>query len=236
MLTSPVLTLHIVSGTLGFLSGAAALSLRKGSRWHGLIGNVFAVSMLSLAATGVGMAIVKSQPGNILGGSLTAYLVSTAWWTARHREVRIGIFNWAAVFFGSAIAATALTLAVEAARSPIGTAYDYPPAPYFLLGTVSFLAAIGDTRLLVRRALSGTKRLARHLWRMCFALFIAASSIFLARQQLFPQFMHTTGMLYALSFFPLVLMLFWLVRVRFAKAHGNKPPTSGKEAALPIAG
>ena len=37
MSPSPILTLHIVSGALGFLSGAAALSLRKGSRWHGLI-------------------------------------------------------------------------------------------------------------------------------------------------------------------------------------------------------
>jgi hypothetical protein len=232
---SPVLTLHIVSGTLGFLSGAAALSLRKGSRWHGLIGNVFVVTMLSLAATGIAMAIVKSQPGNILGGSLTAYLVSTAWWTASHREVRMGIFDWAAVFFGSAIEATALTLAVEAVRSPTGMVYDYPPSPYFMLGTVGLIGALGDTRLLVRRALSGSQRLARHLWRMCFALFIAASSIFLARQQLFPNFMHTTGMLYVLSFFPMVLMIFWLVRVRFARKYRIVPPTRGKET-LPVAG
>ncbi len=235
MSPSPILALHIVSGTLGFLSGAAALSLRKGSRWHGLIGNVFVVTMLSLATTGIGMAIVRSQPGNILGGSLTAYLVSTAWWTARHREVRIGVFDWAAVLFGSAIAATGLTLAVEATRSPTGMVYAYPPAPYFMLGTVGFLAAIGDTRLLVRRALSSTQRLARHLWRMCFALFIAASSIFLARQHLFPVFMHTSGALYVLSFFPLVLMVFWLIRVRFARVLGNKPPRRGKEA-LPVEG
>jgi hypothetical protein len=235
MSPSPILALHIVSGTLGFLSGAAALSLRKGSRWHGLIGNVFVVTMLSLATTGIGMAIVKSQPGNILGGSLTTYLVSTAWWTARHRQVRIGVFDWSAVLFGSAIAATGLTLAVEATRSPTGMVYAYPPGPYFMLGSVGLLAAIGDTRLLVRRALSGTQRLARHLWRMCFALFIAASSIFLARQQLFPAFMHTTGLLYVLSFFPLVLMIFWLIRVRFARAYGNKAPTRGKEA-LPVEG
>jgi hypothetical protein len=232
MSPSPILTVHIVSGTLGFLSGAAALSLRKGSRWHGLIGDVFVVTMLSLAATGVGMAIVKSQPGNILGGSLTAYLVSTAWWTARHREVRIGIFDWAAAAFGAAIAATLITLAAAAARSPSGMAFGYSPGPYIMLGTVGSLAAVGDARLLVRRALSGRQRLARHLWRMCFALFIATSSIFLARPYLFPAFMSTTGMLYVLTFFPLVLMIFWLIRVRFARAYGNKLATGRGDSPL----
>lgn len=232
---SPVLALHIVSGTLGVLTGAGALALRKGSRWHVLAGGVFVVAMLSLALTGLGMAIVKAQPGNILGGALTAYLVSTAWWTARHREVRIGIFDWAAVIIGSAIAATALTLAVEAARSPSGMVFGYSPGPYILLGTVGLLAAVGDARLLVRRAHSGRQRLARHLWRMCFALFIGTSSIFLARPYLFPAFMSNTGMLYVLTLFPLVLMIFWLFRVRFARAYKNEPPARGKEA-LPVEG
>ncbi len=235
MSSSPVLALHIVSGTLGVLTGVAALALRKGSRWHVRAGGVFVVAMLSLALTGIGMAIVKAQPGNILGGSLTAYLVSTAWWTARHREVRIGIFDWAAVLIGSTIAATALTLAVEAARSPSGTVYDYSPGPYIFLGSVGLLASLGDVRLLVRCALSGRQRLARHLWRMCFALFIGTSSIFLARPYLFPAFMSTTGILYVLTFFPLALMIFWLFRVRLAKAYGNKPRTRGKEV-LPVEG
>jgi hypothetical protein len=137
--------------------------------------------------------------------------------------------------FGSAIAATALALAVEAAKSPTGMVYAYSPGPYILLGTVGLLAAAGDARLLVRRALSGRQRLARHLWRMCFALFIATSSIFLARPYLFPAFMSTTGVLYVLTFFPLVLMIFWLIRVRFARAYGNRPRTRGKEA-LPVEG
>jgi hypothetical protein len=229
MSPSPILALHIVSGTVGVLAGAAALSLRKGSRPHGLTGSLFAVAMLSLGLTGIGMAIVKSQPGNILGGSLTAYLVSTAWWTARHREVRIGIFDWVAVTFGSAIAATGLTLGIAAARSPTGTVFSYGPGPYILLGTVGLLASLGDIRLLMRRSLSAPQRLARHLWRMCFALFIGTSSIFLARPYLFPAFMRTTGALYALTFFPLLLMIFWLIRVHFAKAYRNRIPSEAKD-------
>jgi len=80
---------------------------------------------------------------------------------------------------------------------------------------VALLALVGDARLLVRGGISGTQRIARHLWRMCFALFIAASSIFLARQHLFPVFMRKMGMLFFLSFLPLILMVYWMVRVRF---------------------
>jgi hypothetical protein len=54
---------------------------------------------------------------------------------------------------------------------------------------------------------------------MCFALFIAAGSIFLARQQLFPELLRRTGVLLFLSFLPLILMIFWMARIRFANAY-----------------
>jgi hypothetical protein len=47
------------------------------------------------------------------------------------------------------------------------------------MGSVCLLAALGDIRMLVRGGVLGTKRIARHLWRMCFGLFIAAGSFFL---------------------------------------------------------
>src|SRR5260370_32351247 len=37
---SPVVLLHITAGTWGMLSGSVAIFLRKGSRQHGLAGNV----------------------------------------------------------------------------------------------------------------------------------------------------------------------------------------------------
>jgi cell division protein FtsW (lipid II flippase) len=70
----------------------------------------------------------------------------------------------------------------------------------------------------MHRPIDGTQRLARHLWRMCFALFIASMSVFLARQHLFPAILRTTGVLYVLSFSPLLLMIFWLIRIRVANA------------------
>ena len=219
---SPLLLLHIVTGTLGMLSGFVAVFLRKGSREHGLAGNVFFVSMLFLSSTGVYLAFVKSLPGNIPGGTLTFYLVATAWMTARRRDGEASILDWGALLVSLALFALIATWGFDAANSPKGLKYGYPVGPYIFLGSVTLLAAIGDVRLLVRGGISGTQRIARHLWRMCFALFIAAASIFLARQQVFPALLRKTGVLFFLSVLPLILMIFWLVRVRFAAAYREK--------------
>jgi hypothetical protein len=175
--------------------------------------------MLTLAASGIYMAILKFQPGNILGGTLTFYLVATAWMTARHRDGRTRIFDGSALLVVFAVAAVELTLGLKAANSPTGLMYDYPPGPYFFLGSVAVVATVGDIRLLLRGTISGVQRIARHLWRMCFALFIASASVFLARAQLFPAVLRQTGVLFLLSFLPLLLMIFWLVRVRFKSAY-----------------
>lgn len=221
----PILVLHITAGTLGMLSGFVTVFLRKGSRRHSIAGDVFVISMLTMAVCGVYLAIMKSQPGNVLGGTLTIYLVATAWMTARRRDTdeETGLLDWGALILVSAVAAAELTFGIEAATSPSGLKYAYPPGPYFMLGSVASIAAIGDLRMLARHGISGSQRLARHLWRMCFALFIAAASIFLARQQIFPALMRTTGTLWFLSVLPLLLMIFWLLRVKLAKAYKNSP-------------
>ena len=212
---SPLLIFHICAGTVGFLSGVPAVIFRKGSRQHALAGKVFVVSMLSLAASGVYLAIVKSQAGNIFGGVLTFYLVATAWITARRREGQPGILDWGALLFSSTLTAFTAASAFAAANSPTGEKFGYPPGVYIFLGSIALLAAIGDFRVLRRRGISGPQRIARHLWRMCFAFFIAAASIFLARQHLFPAIMRRTGVLTLLSVMPLLVMIFWLIRVRF---------------------
>ena len=220
---SPLLALHITAGTLGMLSGFVAAFLRKGSRRHGLAGNVFVISMLTLSASGVYLAIMKSQPGNILGGALTFYLVATAWMTARRRDDEAtGIFDWCALLVVLGVTACQLTFGLEAALSTTGLKYDYPPGPYFFMGSVALLALTGDVRMLVRGGVSGTQRITRHLWRMCFALFIAAASIFLARQHLFPDLLRRAGVLVFLSVLPLLLMIFWLLRVRITKAFERR--------------
>ena len=178
---------------------------------------------------------MKSQPGNILGGTLTFYLVATAWLAAKRRDVGPGIFDWGALLVVLTVGAIQVTYGLEAAFSQTGLKYGYSPGPYFFLGSVAVIAATGDIRMLARHGISGTQRIARHLWRMCFALFIAASSIFLARQQLFPVLLQKAGVLILLSFLPLLLMIFWLVRVRFASAFKRRRPVVG-DASLVLSG
>jgi hypothetical protein len=220
---SPILLLHICAGTLGVLSGFAAVSFRKGSRAHRLAGNVFFIAMLGLGASGSYMGFMKSQPTNVLAGVLTCYLVATAWVTARRRDEATRIYDFGALLVALAVGTGYTVYGVAAARSQTGLRDGVPAAMLFIMASVALLAAVGDVRLLVRGGVSGAQRLGRHLWRMCFALFIASASVFLARQRLFPAILRQTGMLYLLSFLPLILMIFWLIRVRVAKAYKKKP-------------
>ena len=100
---SPILAVHICGGTLGLASGAAALSFRKGSRWHVMAGKVFVVSMLTMAAGATCLAIQKHESGNIVGGIFTFYLILTAWWTARHTNGGASKFGWVVVLIPLAV-------------------------------------------------------------------------------------------------------------------------------------
>jgi hypothetical protein len=161
---------------MGLLSGTAAMSFRKGSRRHRVTGSVFVVSMLSLSASGAYLGFVKHQVLNGLMGVLTFYLVTTAWWTARRRDGEVGVFDLGALIVPLAVGAGLASYGLEAANSQTGSRDGFPAQAYFVFGSVALLFAAGDVRMLVRGGASGPQRIARHLWRMCFALFISTGS------------------------------------------------------------
>ena len=219
----PLLVLHITGGIVGLLSGAAAMWFRKGSERHRLAGNVFVISMLTMAACGSWLALMKHEVQNVVGGLLTFYLVTTGWLTGRRNERGTSFFDWGALLMALAIGATMLSLGVRVAISPAEPPDGVPVGMYFFMGFVPLLAAVGDIRMLVRGGISGTPRLARHLWRMCFGLFIASGSFFLGQQQVIPAAIRKQYLLFPLGILPLLLLIFWLVRVRFANAYNAKP-------------
>src|SRR5258708_15797649 len=100
---SPILIVHICGGTLGLLSGNAAMAFRKGSPGHVLAGRIFVGSMLTMGALAVYLAITRHQPSNIGGGILTVYLIGTAWLTARRRDGETSRFYWVALLFPLAL-------------------------------------------------------------------------------------------------------------------------------------
>lgn len=222
MLYSPLLPLHIAGGIVGILSGTAAMSFRKGSARHALAGKIFVAAMLTLGASAVYLAIIKNQMSNVLGGTFAFYLVATAWAAARRGDGNTGVFDWVAMLVpllvGSALLILGLGVIYGRAKSPNGV----PIAMYFVMGSVMLLAAAGDIRMLARGGVFGTKRIVRHLWRMCFGLFIATGSFFLGQQQVFPAWLRGSPALFVPALLPLALLIFWLLRVWLSSTYRKK--------------
>lgn len=220
MQVSPLLVLHISGGIAGILSGAVAMTLRKGSPGHVVAGQVFVIAMLCMSAAGAYMAFMKSQTGNLIGGVMTFYMVSTAWATARRKDGETGIFDWGALLVALAAGTVMVIGGLQAAYSPTGLKDGYPPALYFIWGSVALLSAAGDARMLMRGGVFfGAQRITRHLWRMCLGLFIATGSFFLGQQKVFPASLRGLKVWFVPAFLPLLLLIFWLVRVWFTKAY-----------------
>ena len=76
------------------------------------------------------------------------------------------------------------------------------------------MAATGELNVILRGSISGAARIARHLWRMCFSLFIASGSFFLGQQQVFPKWLQGSSVLLIIALSPLAVMVIWLIRVR----------------------
>jgi len=217
---SPILVLHISAGIVGILSGTAAMSFRKGSPRHALAGKVFVASMLTMAAAAVYLAVIKHQPNNVGGGILTFYLVGTAWLTARRKDGETSRFDWVALLIPLAIGVGGWLNGLEAMHSPTGSKYGVPAGMHLFMGSVCLLAAAGDVRMLLRGGVFGARRISRHLWRMCFGLFIATGSFFLGQgSKVFPTFVLKTGVLIVPAILPLILLIFWVFRVRFTNAY-----------------
>jgi peptidoglycan/LPS O-acetylase OafA/YrhL len=126
--------------------------------------------------------------------------------------------------FGAMLVALTIGIAgiyfgFEALNSPSGTKDGFPAPPYFIFGAVALLAGLLDIRMLLARGIQGAHRLARHLWRMCFALCIATASFFLGQAQVFPEPIRIIPLLAIPVVVVLLLMLYWLARVLFMQRY-----------------
>jgi hypothetical protein len=219
----PILIIHICGGVVGLLAGIAAMTLSKGSSRHRMAGNIFFIAMLTMAST-------AAYLGNLFGGASALYLVTTGWLTARRREGTTTIFDWGALLFGLAVGVPIVTDGLRIASGSIPPKPGVPVGMILFLGSVVLLAAAGDVRMLVRGGVFGRQRIARHLWRMCFGLFIAVGS-FLAQRRVMAFLGGPKIML--LAPVPLLLMIFWLIRVRFKNPYERKSAPSGDVHSMP---
>jgi len=211
-----VLYLHIGAGTVGLLSGAAAFVFRKGSRGHRLAGNVFVVSMLVMSAIGATVAPFLPTPerASVIAGVLTFYLVLSSWAAVKRKPGQIGAFDYGLLLTSSTLVGASAYLISLAAQSPTGKLDGQPAAAFVMFIIIGSLAAVGDLRLILRRGVGGAMRLARHLWRMTVAFFIAANALFLGQSQLFPKALQ--GWLFLPALLILGLLVYWLGHVGYS--------------------
>jgi hypothetical protein len=231
MASSPILVIHVCAGIVGLLSGAAAVLFQKGSPLHVLAGRIFVASMLVMSAAGASLGAIRHEPGNIAAGIVTIYLVGTAWLTARRRDGETSRFDWIVLMIPLGAGILNWINGFQAIHSPTGAKDGIPAVTLFLMGSIYLIAAAGDIRMLVFGGVRGTGRIARHLWRMCFGLFIAAGSFLLGGNdrprrllssvglgQHLPSFLFNRNVYFVLTFVPVILLIFWLVRIRLANA------------------
>jgi hypothetical protein len=219
-----LLTVHVAAGGLALVLGSVALVVKKGGAVHRRSGLLFVGAMLVMGGTASILSLLKGSTdatGNLMAAVITAYFVGTAWMTVRPESSWTRRVNAVALALVVVLALGAIAGGVTNVNAPGlapgGVSRRTVGVMSLVFATVMILAAVGDFRMLRSGGLRGGPRLARHLWRMCFALFIAAGSFFSLRERVaavLPE-PFTTGPMRAL---PILLlfgaMFYWLWRVR----------------------
>jgi uncharacterized membrane protein len=222
---------HIVAGTLALLFGYVALYSAKGATLHRKSGLAFVYAMLTVCVAGFVIAAVRDvAPAiNIPAALLTSYLVITSLMTVRPRATESRWLDVGAMLVALAVGLTSLTFGFEALANG-GKRNGMPAFPFFMFGVVGLLASIGDLRMMRSGVLKGVHRLARHLWRMSFALFIAALSFFIGQAHVFPRPIRIPPLLALPVLAVLVTMFYWLWRVRIRRSVRGIVGVSAPEA------
>ncbi len=208
---------HIIAGCLSLIAGYIALYSTKGMPLHRRSGVVFVYAMLTMCLFGTTIATFRgvAPAVNVPAGVLTAYLVITALTTVHPASPAMS--RWlhpTLMIVALAVGIADVVFMFEAFGSPDGKRHGMPAFPFIMFGFVGILGAAGDVRMMRSGPLQGVARLRRHLWRMSFALFIAALSFFIGQAKVFPKPIRILPLLAMPMLVVLVTMFYWLWRVR----------------------
>jgi hypothetical protein len=214
--------LHIGAGAVGLISGTIAIFARKGGPLHRRAGGIFFVAMLVMAAFAAYLgAVMPGQLVNVFIAGFTIYLVTTAWLTARRHAGTTGIGEKIALIVALVLFAPFGVLSFQLATGMTPLFKSSVPfegavlIAIYAFTTVLAIAAIGDARAAFA-GYSGAARIARHLWRMCLGLTLAYGSAFTnGFARLLPGPYHVPAAFFYPQFGPLILLVFWMIRVRF---------------------
>lgn len=207
---------HIVAGSVALLSGYVALYVKKGAVVHRRSGMVFVGAMLTMCVAGALLAALRLMAWSVINMAAaltTSYLVLTSLATVRALAFWSRRLDAGLMVVAFSVGLTMLTLGVTAIANG-GSWNGIPAFPFFLFAFVGLIGGSGDLVVLRSGARHGTARLTRHLWRMTFALFIAAMSFFLGQMKVIPKPIRIPGLLAMPVLAVLVTLVYWLWRVR----------------------
>lgn len=218
-----MIEIHIVAGLTSLLAGFGALFSPKGGCLHRRSGAVFVAAMLVM----LGSAVIIAQffiPNrvNVTSGLLTAYLVVTSLLTVTRRVDQVKALTAGLAIVAFALGVRAILLAAEGMQSPTRTVDHVPFQPLFMFAFFGVAGALLDLRMLVKISIQGAQRLARHLWRMTAALWIATASFFLGQAKVFPDPVRKVYLLAIPVLIVSLTLFYWLgrVAVRKREIHG----------------
>lgn len=224
-----VYIVHIVAGSLALLAGYVALYSAKGATVHRRSGIVFVYAILLMCIAGTTLSAVRgiAPATNIPAALITSYLVITSLLTVRPLPQRSPMLEALLMCVAIGVGLANVVFAYQAFTSPSGMRNGMPPFPFVLFGTVGLVAAALDFRMIRSGPPEGSPRIARHLWRMSFALFIAALSFFIGQARVFPEKIRILPLLAVPVLAVLVTMLYWLWRVRVRRSQSLVMMNSG---------
>jgi uncharacterized membrane protein len=209
--------IHITAGVLALIAGFIALYATKGASVHRKFGMAFAIAMLTMTSSAAIMAaFLRPHRGNVVAALLTLYLVSTSLLTVRRTVAQSRAMVTGFMLVGLVVGAQAFGLGLEAMDSPNGID-GIPAPPLFMFGFVGVLASALDARVLAAGVIEGKHRLARHLWRMTFAMWIATTSAFLGQAKFFPDPIRKVAFLAIPVLLVTIALFYWLIRVLFVR-------------------
>lgn len=222
ILTTAAFALHIAAGFIALTAGFTAIFAPKGGRIHRAAGKGFLAAMVVMAVFAGCLAVIRpGQMVNLFIATLVLYLIATSWLAAHRCSGRIGIAERLLLVVAMLLWAPFAILAFQLA---LGLPPLFKSAVPFegpvLIAIYSFtavlgIAALSDLKVVVMGGIGGAPRIARHLWRMCLGLTLATGSAFTnGFARLLPGPYHVPMVFFLPQFIPVLLLFFWLVRVR----------------------
>ena len=182
-----ILPVHVLAGVIGpRLRVFVALYAVKGVTLHRRSGMLFVYAMLVMSLSGAVMAVAEDLGDaiNVPAGLVTVYLVTTALAhgpaaVLRSRSGWIAPPWWRRSTIGARF--SLLVAIIEPAPAPVWR------FRWSIFGVVGLLAACRRPSDDPSRRHQGRGAARRHLWRMCFAIWVAAASFFLGPVRRIPE-------------------------------------------------